>query len=356
MNWINLIILLPLLILLLCFGIAYVLRFKKHNKNNEGLKGNLFSIIIPFKDEKENIIQLIDFLIDNKTKFDEVIFIDDHSEDNSFDIVKRRIGEHRNFHLTSNDDSQVGKKAALQNGLKKARNIFVLTWDADITPNSDYFIDPLEHLKADLIIFPVIMKAEKNIFSSYCAYEYNLLSALNYLFSPIIVITASGANLFFDKSLLTNAKDFYQKNIVSGDDHYLLREFQKKGKRILVSNQLNRSVYTKSVNSFGEYFKQRTRWLGKFKYKLSFLDILIGAFFTYWFTIPLFLLLLILLGNLNIMFLVFVILIQYVTYLIIQYNYERKLGNILLPLFFTISYPVLFIMLLFKVTTYKNTW
>ena len=342
--------------ILVCFVTTYFMRQSKSKDDNNHSTDQLFSLLIPFKNEKENILQLIEFLIENQAEIDEVIFINDHSDDNSFELVAEKIKAQENFILISNDDSQKGKKAALQNGLDKARNNFVLTWDADISPNSEYFKSPFNYFNTDLILFPVVMLPSKKSISSFFAYEYNLLSALNYLLSPFLILTGSGANLFFDKSKLSEEKNPYNSDIASGDDHYLLREFQESDKDVKISNQTHRSVYTKSVDSFEEYFKQRMRWLGKFKYKSSFSDILIGVFFGYWFLLSPTFLVLTLCDITHFYALLIVVFIQYFTYLLVEYNYKNKIDDLVLPMFFTITYPLLFITLLLRLTRYKNTW
>jgi glycosyltransferase involved in cell wall biosynthesis len=90
------------------------------------------SIIIPVHNEEENIIKLYDRLYNalsavNKTY--EIIFIDDGSEDNTFQEIKaiqdnniRIVRFQRNY----------GKAAALSCGFKKSRGDFVITLDGDL--------------------------------------------------------------------------------------------------------------------------------------------------------------------------------------------------------------------------------
>ena len=92
------------------------------------------SVVIPLLNEKESLRELTDSLIDVMKSYNfsyEIIFIDDGSSDNSWDIIKelssisdtiKGIKFHRNY----------GKSQALHAGFLKSQGKVVFTMDADL--------------------------------------------------------------------------------------------------------------------------------------------------------------------------------------------------------------------------------
>ena len=92
------------------------------------------SVVIPLLNEKESLVELTDSLNDVMKSYNfsyEIIFIDDGSSDNSWDIIEelssksntiKGIKFHRNY----------GKSQALHVGFLKSRGQVVFTMDADL--------------------------------------------------------------------------------------------------------------------------------------------------------------------------------------------------------------------------------
>jgi glycosyltransferase involved in cell wall biosynthesis len=110
------------------------------------------SVVVPVLDEEESIGPLYSSLkeaLDPLGKKYEIVFIDDGSEDGSFQILKslyegdsehiRVIQFRRNF----------GKTAALTAGFRQARGDVVITMDADLQDNPAEIPDLLEKLDDD---------------------------------------------------------------------------------------------------------------------------------------------------------------------------------------------------------------
>ena len=92
------------------------------------------SVVIPLLNEKESLIELTDSLIDVMKSYNfsyEIIFIDDGSSDNSWDIIEE---------LSSKSDTikgikfqrNYGKSQALHAGFLKSQGKVVFTMDADL--------------------------------------------------------------------------------------------------------------------------------------------------------------------------------------------------------------------------------
>lgn len=94
-----------------------------------------FTVIVPFRNEEENLPDLIKSLENlNYSKYHfEVIFVDDDSIDNSVELSLRLLScSQLDFQIISNDRiSNSPKKDAITTAINKAKYNWVVTTDAD---------------------------------------------------------------------------------------------------------------------------------------------------------------------------------------------------------------------------------
>jgi len=97
------------------------------------------SVIIPLLNEEESLIELHDWIVGIMKKNDfsyEIIFIDDGSTDNSWEIISvlsRKNPQVNGFRFQKN----FGKSQALHLGFSKAKGSVIITMDADLQDNPD---------------------------------------------------------------------------------------------------------------------------------------------------------------------------------------------------------------------------
>jgi glycosyltransferase involved in cell wall biosynthesis len=97
-------------------------------------KGPFCSVIVPVFDEAESVPELFEHLqstFAGMRKTFEVIFIDDGSTDNSFEILQRLHRTYKNVKVIR-FRRNFGKSAALSVGFTEARGQYVITMDADL--------------------------------------------------------------------------------------------------------------------------------------------------------------------------------------------------------------------------------
>ena len=219
------------------------------------------SIIIPFKNEADRILPLLDSLNNQsiKQEFYEIIFVDDGSNDGTTSIIENKINGP--FQLIENNG--VGKKAAIDSGIAIATHDYILTVDADVEFSPAYLATLLYLKKSDIIVLPVLMTGKKWI-QLLGRIEFEWLQLFTY--SSKKVHLCNGANLLFKKELYQNAKkvrvDF---EIPSGDDIFLLDAAKKMGVSIQRLNHNNLLVRTPAPVSFKALEGQRQRWMNKMK-------------------------------------------------------------------------------------------
>jgi hypothetical protein len=184
-------------------------------------------------------------------------------------------------------------------------------------------------------------------------------NAFNFVFSVFYVTSASGANLLFSKQkYLAWNKLSEHGYLASGDDHFLLRNFQSEKAIITVSNEAEKSVNTYSVESWREYFIQRLRWLSKMKHKSNGWDKLLGLLFgTYFLGTFVVFIVLGIAGDFN--KLIALIALRLLMDIMVFSHYAVKLNVFktfwVYPLFFTF-YPVVFCSIFLGALFYRPKW
>lgn len=238
------------------------------------------SLVIPFRNEAENLPKLLDSISKLRSKPKEIIFVNDHSEDNSIEILKKSSLSIDILHL---DAGIFGKKQALHKGIQHADCEYILTWDADIEIPSTYFEVIAKQSASDLLILPVKMQAF-SFLGFFASLDYYFLNAISFAcgkFSQNIV--ASGANLLLKKDLYFSyceTKKTHQ--FASGDDAFLLQFAKENGAKISSVIDSGLCVKTDSPSNTQNFIQQRLRWIGKSKAvgdKFAFLIGILGVLY-----------------------------------------------------------------------------
>jgi len=263
---------------LLIIGLGYFKQQEKESTYYSGqkIKMDQLTVLIPYRNEEANIINLIDALEKSNVQPKQIIFIDDHSTDKSALMLSER--KKNNYQLISLED-KYGKKEALRLGIAHAEGEFILTLDADILLKSEYFHTITQLEEADLYLFPVVLKG-KNFLQVFFELDLLMVNALNSgLFGWHRPIIASGANLLFRKEVFLKSDRYETHNhILSGDDIYLLRDFRnaKADVRLVLNNDV--TVISDTPINLSSFFHQRLRWIAKTSHVKDHFATLLGVF------------------------------------------------------------------------------
>lgn len=112
------------------------------------------SIIVPTKNEKENVPELVSQIVANKVPFREILFVDGGSTDGTQDQIRALAGTHR-LQLIEQDKNLPGLAAAIMAGARAAGGENLLVMDADLSHPPDRINDlltPLLDGSADMVI------------------------------------------------------------------------------------------------------------------------------------------------------------------------------------------------------------
>ena len=125
---------------------------KKKNISEE-YKIKKVSIIIPCKNEENNIVKIIE----NSKQlefFYELIFIDDKSEDLTKQIITREIEKNKDIKIKIVSWEGLGKYKAVRLGIKNSSGFYIMIFDADITvemKDLNLFYKAISEGRGDLI-------------------------------------------------------------------------------------------------------------------------------------------------------------------------------------------------------------
>ncbi|WP_194766610.1 glycosyltransferase [Tamlana sp. I1] len=233
----------------------------------------VFSVIIPFRNEAENIPNLlksIENLNYPKSLF-EIILVNDESDDHSVEIIS---SWHQNSNtkiriIQNQRSSNSPKKDALTTAIKEAKNDWIITTDADcILPK--YWLNTfdafIQQNQTFCIAAPVTYHLETNFLNRFQWLDIlSLQGATIGGFGIKKPFLCNGANFAYKKDLFLELSGFEgNTNIASGDDLFFLEKVIKNHPEkvhYLKSDQA--IVKTNAEPSWKQLMSQRVRWAAK---------------------------------------------------------------------------------------------
>jgi cellulose synthase/poly-beta-1,6-N-acetylglucosamine synthase-like glycosyltransferase len=224
------------------------------------------SVIVAAKNEEQNLPALINSLSNQSypAELYEVIIIDDGSTDNTYGRAVELSKENQNYTAYKVMTKKFpGKKGALQFGIEKANNLFILITDADCRPEKNWIksFSAKFELGSEFIIGTAPLVQQKSILNNVSCFENlrNLLLALG--MANIGMPYSAAARSFGFKKESFEKLSGYENTLdtISGDDDLLLREAVKHKMKIDVVAEKDSFVYSNAPKSFSEYLTQKTR-------------------------------------------------------------------------------------------------
>lgn len=233
-----------------------------------------FSIVIPFRNEADNLPKLAQSLaeLNYPTSQFELIFINDASEDNSVQILSEFKKTHPEISLQilhSKGTSNAPKKEALTKGILAAKHSWIVTTDADcIVPKNwlQSFNTTITLQQPICIAAPVAIKADLELLTTFQQIENAAMQMCTHAFFEINTpLLCNGANFAFLKDAFIQVNGYSgNENISSGDDIFLLEKFTGlEPHRCTNCYQPDAIVITNAEHTWAGFFLQRVRWASK---------------------------------------------------------------------------------------------
>ncbi len=225
------------------------------------------SMVIPFKDESENLGRLVEQLLQMHTsRIREIVFVNDHSTDNSVQILER-LGSHPlPFDTLLVHSPEEGKKAAVRYGVEHSGSKWIIQTDADVHVHDGWIDAMCESASHDtvLIVGPVRMTSGNSLLGKFQAHEFDVL---NFISQQSILhgqpTMGSAVNLLYQKRAFQESKR-KDWSIPSGDDVFLIQAVQESFPGgIKTSFDPKAIVSVEAENSLTGMIRQRIRWASK---------------------------------------------------------------------------------------------
>ncbi len=215
------------------------------------------SVVVAARNEAENIAALLSDLRQQTYENLEVIVVDDHSLDDTINIVE----SFQNVILLQ--ASQEGKKAAIAEAVETAKYSIILTTDADCRLGPSWIekmTAPFVNKQVELVIGPVAFHKEISSFEKAQSLEFmSLIVSGAGAIGAQQAFMCNGANLAFRKSNYAAI----DTDIASGDDVFLLHHAKKNGSEIVFVKEQGAIVFTFPKEDLKSLLQQRKRWAAK---------------------------------------------------------------------------------------------
>lgn len=226
------------------------------------------SVVIAMRNEGNQVERLLQNLQSQiyPTNKLELILVNDHSTDNTLNIVN--FSQLDNLQVINMPNGEFGKKNAIKKAVELASGDIILASDADCSFNpkwaqtmANYFAD--ENIK--MVSGPVAYHKQKGIFFSLQALEFSsLIGSGAGAIGVNNSIFCNGANMAYRKEVFLELNDFSNDTAASGDDVFLLHSVKAKySNAIAFAKQENAIVTTDAVQTLNGFINQRKRWTAK---------------------------------------------------------------------------------------------
>jgi cellulose synthase/poly-beta-1,6-N-acetylglucosamine synthase-like glycosyltransferase len=250
-----------------------------------------FSVIIPFRNEAENLPLLLNSLakLNYPTSKYEILLVNDASEDSSVQICTDFENSHPEIQMSileNQRSSNSPKKDAISTAIKTAQFEYIITTDADCEVPENWlqaFDEKIVETDSKLVAGPVkIAGASKNIIRENRWLKYfHFFQEMDFMslqaagaggFGLKKAFMCNGANLCYEKAAFLKADGFSGNDeISSGDDVFLLQKFTEKKWPVSFLKCAEAIVLTKPQQDLNTLISQRIRWAAKTPaYKSSF--------------------------------------------------------------------------------------
>jgi len=230
------------------------------------------SVIVAARDEELNIGRTIEALIAQNypKELTEIIFIDDHSTDNTAEIVASYANRGvKLIKLNENLALNSYKKKAIQTAIGSCSGDLIITTDADCVMGTKWLTSVVEFYQDKgykMISSPVSYFEEKNYFERLQSLEFLYLIGLGAsTIGNKKPSTCNGANLAYEKATFYEVGGFKGiDDLASGDDELLLHKIAAKyPDKIGFLKNRSAIVYTQAKENLKSFIQQRKRWASK---------------------------------------------------------------------------------------------
>ncbi len=230
------------------------------------------TVLIAARNEEQNIRATIDDILaqDYPKELTEIIIVDDHSTDNTAEIIRSYANQGVQL-VQLNEDQPLNsyKKKAIATAIAQSNGVLMIATDADCRMGSKWLSAVVAYYETNNLVMissPVAYFQEKSFFELLQTLEFAYLIGIGASFiGNKRASTCNGANLAYRKDVFYEVGGFTGiDNLASGDDELLLQKVALKypGQIGFLKHQ-DAIVYTHAKPNLHSFLSQRRRWASK---------------------------------------------------------------------------------------------
>lgn len=249
------------------------IRLLFYNKTSNNIAKDPVSIIICARNEEKNLVKHLPMILEQDYPEYEVIVVNDRSEDNTEEILKKFKNKYPFLYSTRIKEgfsNKRGKKLAITLGIKASRNEWLLFTDADCRIKSNKWLAEMQkNFSPDkkIILGYGAYSREKGLLNKFIRTD-TFLIAFNYLNFALagFPYMGVGRNIAYRRSLFFANRGFASHYFLpSGDDDLFVNEtatFKNTG--IEISD--HSYTFSESPENLKEWLKIKSRHITTSKY------------------------------------------------------------------------------------------
>ena len=265
------------LLIQLFYYLFFYLRLALHKPTNKNLEYFPVSVVICARDEAENLEKFLPSILEQDYPNFEVVVVNDCSEDDSEDVLKRLTYKYSKLRYTTikKDEKFVhGKKLALTIGIKSAKNDVVLLTDADCYVKGNQWIkqfaENYSH-NTEIVLGYGGYENKKGLLNKFIRFDTFFIGMQYLTFAKAgFPYMGVGRNLSYNKNLFFKNKGFASHaRLDSGDDDLFVNETAtKKNTNIVISAES--ITWSVPKTKFSSWVRQKRRHRTTYeRYKLK---------------------------------------------------------------------------------------
>ena len=243
-------------------AVMAILEYRRSKKERLILKESLtnkVSIIIPAYNEEVNAVKTVKNLLLQDYPDFEIIFVDDGSKDNTYEVISKAFGDYPNVKILTKYNG--GKASALNFGISQCSGDYVVCIDADTQLMPDAIRKMMKYFndaKVVAVAGNVKVGNRRNILTRWQSIEYTTAQnfdrrAFDYLNCISVIPGAIGA---FKKSAIEEAGGFMTDTLAEDCD-LTMRMLRNGG---VVRNCPDAIAMTEAPETLKQFMRQRFRW------------------------------------------------------------------------------------------------
>ncbi len=224
------------------------------------------SVVICARNEAENLEKNLPLILKQDFPDFEVVVVNDCSNDETEDILKRFKQEYKNLKTTfikEDEKFKHGKKLALTVGIKSAKNEWILLTDADCIPESDQWISCMARqfsANVSIVLGYGGFTETKSFLNKLIRFDAAIIALQYFSFAlfgrPYMGV---GRNLAYRRSLFFANKGFAaHARLESGDDDLFINEVSKSNHVVIEPSKLSHTR-SEAKKTFKRWVEQKVR-------------------------------------------------------------------------------------------------